>query len=82
MIDIHRPTPGGKSSYEETQEQRGTTLSALRIAATKARLEAAFFETLHHALRTRRIDCASAVAQVKREGLFHRLPILGSGGKR
>jgi hypothetical protein len=46
-------------------------LSALRVAATKSRLETTFFDSTYTALRTKRIDCATAFRQ---QGLFDRLP--------
>jgi hypothetical protein len=74
MNDIHRPFPAGKSFHEDSQGERDLVLSALRVAATKSRLETTFFDSTYTALRTKRIDCATALAHVRQQGLFDRLP--------
>jgi hypothetical protein len=80
MQNLTPPLPAGKSP-EDRSGERDLMLSALRIAATRSRLQVTLFESLHTALRQKRIDCAGAVAQLKQEGLPDRLPPFFGGGQ-
>jgi hypothetical protein len=74
MNPVTQPSPQGKS-HVDTSGERDLVLSALRVAATRSRLQTNLFDTIGVALRQKQIDCAGALAWLKDEGLLHHLPI-------
>ena len=75
------PASFGPVKSNDSSAERDLLLSGLRLAATRSRLKTNVFETLHIALRQKRIDCAGAVKQLKDEGLLGEVPF-GSGASR
>jgi hypothetical protein len=64
----------------DTSGERDLVLSALRVAATRSRLQTNILDTIGVALRQKQIDCAGALAWLGEEGLLDHLPI-GPGVK-
>jgi hypothetical protein len=78
MTSLPEPLPQVK---EDTSGERDLVLSALRVAASRSRLETNLFDSIGTALRHKQIDCAGALAWLKDEGLLHHLPF-GAEGKQ
>jgi hypothetical protein len=73
MNSLPQPSPQGKSA-EDSSGERELVLSALRVAATRSRLQTNILDSVGVALRHRSIDCAGALAWLKDEGLLDHLP--------
>lgn len=58
----------------DTSGERDLVLSALRVAATRSRLQTNIFDTIGVALRQKQVNCAGALAWLKDEGLLDHLP--------
>jgi hypothetical protein len=62
MNDLSPPALAVKSSLcKDLSSERDWLLSSLRTAATRSRLRTSLLETIHVALRQKRVDCAGAV---------------------
>jgi hypothetical protein len=73
-MDISTPSSAVKRNLrEDTPGEREVWLSALKIAATRSRFETTFLENLFSNLRHKRVDCAGAHEQLKKEGLLERV---------
>ncbi|MFZ0988408.1 MAG: hypothetical protein WAN27_11820 [Xanthobacteraceae bacterium] len=72
MTSVAQPSPHGKS-HADTPGERDLLLSALRVAAARAKLEVNLFETVGISLRQKAIDCAGAIEWLKRENVLQRL---------
>lgn len=59
----------------DTSGERDLVISALRVAATRSRLQTNILDTIGVALRQKQIDCAGAIAWLKEEGLLDHLPL-------
>jgi hypothetical protein len=73
MNTLPQPSPQGKSDVD-TSGERDLVLSALRVAATRSRLQTNLFDTIGVALRQKQVDCAGALAWLRDEGLLDHLP--------
>jgi hypothetical protein len=78
MTSLPEPSPQGKSDMDSSGE-RDLVLSALRVAATRSRLERNLLDNIGVALRHKQVDCAGALAWLRDEGLLDRLPPFGPG---
>jgi hypothetical protein len=75
MNHLSPPALAVKSSLrEDLPSERDWLLSSLRTAATRSRLKTSLLETIHVALRQKRIDCAGAVKWLEDEGLLGDVP--------
>jgi hypothetical protein len=79
MPNIAKPSPQGKPLHEDTSGERDLILSALRVAASRSRLETNLLDNIGTALRHKQIDCAGALEWLRDEGLIDRLPPFGPG---
>jgi hypothetical protein len=77
--EICCPGPGKPSG--DTSGERDLLLTALRVAATRTRLQTNVFDCVGVALRQKQVDCAGALAWLKDEGLLDHLPF-GPGATR
>ena len=68
MTNIQAPSPIGKS--QDTPGERDLLLSALRVAAARAKLEVNLFETIGISLRQKAINCAQALQWLKNENVL------------
>jgi hypothetical protein len=73
MTSTTSPAPQGKSDVD-TSGERELVLSAIRVAATRSRLQTNILDSVGVALRHKSIDCAGALAWLKEEGLLDHLP--------
>jgi hypothetical protein len=73
MERIASPAPQDKSD-EDTSGSRELVLSAIRVAATRSRLQTNILDSVGVALRHKSIDCAGAIAWLRDEGLLDHLP--------
>jgi hypothetical protein len=73
MTYIASPSARGKPVCQDAPAEREIWLSALKIAATRSRLETNILENLFASLRHKRLDCAAVREQLYKEGLFDRL---------
>ena len=80
MTPITSPAPQGKSDVD-TSGERELVLWAIRVAATRSRLQTNILDSVGVALRHKSIDCAGALAWLRDEGLIDHLPF-GAEGKR
>jgi hypothetical protein len=80
MKEVASPAPQGKSDVD-TSGERELILSAIRVAATRSRLQTNILDSVGVALRHKSIDCAGALAWLKDEGLLQHLPF-GTEGIR
>jgi hypothetical protein len=71
MTSVASPAPQGKP---DTSGERELILSAIRVAATRSRLQTNIFDSIGVALRHKQIDCAGALAWLREEGLLGHLP--------
>ena len=81
---MHVSTPSTavkREVREDTPGERDLILSSLRVASTRSRLQTNIFDSVGVALRQKQIDCASALAWLKDEGLLDCLPF-GPGVKQ
>jgi len=78
MTSVASPSPQGKSDSDSSGE-RELVLSAIRVAATRSRLQTNILDSVGVALRHKSIDCAGALAWLKDEGLLHHLPFGAEG---
>jgi hypothetical protein len=69
--------PSPQKSREDTSGERDIVLSAIRVAATRSRLQTNIFESVNIALRQKQIDCAGAIQRLRDEGLLHHLKLPG-----
>jgi hypothetical protein len=74
MNAVPQPSPKGKSNVD-TSGERDLVISALRVAATRSRLQTNILDTIGVALRQKQIGCAGAIAWLKEEGLLDHLPL-------
>jgi len=72
MNALPKPSPAVKQ--EDTSGERDLVLSALRVAATRSRLQTNLFDTIGVALRQKQVNCAGALAWLRDEGLLDHLP--------
>jgi hypothetical protein len=70
---ITPPSARGKPVSQDAPADRENWLSALKIAATRSRLETNILENLFTSLRHKRLDCAGVREQLRNEGLLDRL---------
>jgi hypothetical protein len=68
MTNIQAPSPIGKS--QDTPGERDLLLSALRVAAARAKLEVNLFESVGISLRQKAINCAGALQWLKDENVL------------
>lgn len=68
MTNIQAPSPIGKS--QDTPGERDLLLSALRVAAARAKLEVNLFETIGISLRQKAINCAQTLQWLKNENVL------------
>jgi hypothetical protein len=73
MTSTTSPAPQGKSDVD-TSGERELVSSAIRVAATRSRLQTNILDSVGVALRHKSIDCAGALAWLKEEGLLDHLP--------
>ena len=73
-MNVSTPLPAVKPVSGDTPGERDLLLNGLRLAATRSRLKATSFETIHNALRQKHIDCAGAIRSLKDEGLINEVP--------
>ena len=76
MNSVSQPLPAVK--LEDTSGERDLMLTALRVAATRTRLQTNVFDCIGVALRQKQVDCADALAWLREEGLLDHLPF-GAG---
>jgi hypothetical protein len=72
MNPLPKPSPAVK--HEDTSGERDLVLSALKVAATRSRLQTNLFDTIDVALRHKQIACAGALTWLRDEGLLDHLP--------
>jgi hypothetical protein len=72
MSYIQPPSAAGKSN-SDTPAERDLLLSALRVAAARAKLEVNLLESVSTSLRQKAVTCAQAREWLKRENVLHRL---------
>jgi hypothetical protein len=73
MTNLAKPSPAVKPSAD-TSGERDLVMSAIRVAATRTRLQTNIFDSVGVALRQKAVDCAGALAWLKDEGLLDHLP--------
>jgi hypothetical protein len=71
--------PASFGPVNDSSAERDLLLSGLRLAATKSRLKAVLFETLHIALRQKRAGCADVIKRLKDEGVLADVPFQAEG---
>jgi hypothetical protein len=79
MNSLSGPLPAVNALVDSSGE-RDLLLTALRVAATRTRLQTNIFECVGIALRQKQVDCAGALTRLKKEGLLDHLPF-GAGVK-
>jgi hypothetical protein len=70
MNPLPKPSPAVK--HEDTSGERDLVLSALKVAATRSRLQTNLFDTIGVALRQK--QSAGALTWLRDEGLLDHLP--------
>jgi hypothetical protein len=68
MNSLPSPSPHGKSN-SDSPATRELTLSALRVATARAKLEVNLLESITINLRQKVVSCSEALAQLKAEGI-------------
>jgi hypothetical protein len=74
MKPLPRHASAVNAVREDTPGERDLLLAALRVAATRSRLQTNIFDSIGIALRQRQIDCASVLTWLEEEGLLDCLP--------
>jgi hypothetical protein len=69
MKSLPKPSPA-VNTHVDTSGERDLMLTALRLAATRTRLQTNVLDSVGVALRQKQIDCAAALAWLKDEGLL------------
>jgi hypothetical protein len=73
--------PDSFGRVNDSPADRDLLLNGLRVAATRSRLKITVFDTIHIALRQKRINCAQALQQLKAEGLLAEVPFGAEGAQ-
>ena len=76
MTSLPEPSPPVK---QDSAGERDLVLAALRVAASRSRLQTNLFDSIGTALRHKQIDCAGALEWLHDEGLLDLLPPFGPG---
>jgi hypothetical protein len=80
MNPVSKPSPAVNTQVD-TPGERDLLLTALRVAATRTRLQTNVFDCVGVALRQKQVDCAGALAWLKDESLLGHVPF-GPGVER
>jgi hypothetical protein len=77
MNSLSKPLPA-VNTHVDSSGERDLMLTALRVAATRTRLQTNVFDCVGIALRQKQVDCAGAMQWLRDEGLLDHLPF-GAG---
>ena len=69
--------PSPQKSYEDSPGERDMVMSALRVAATRSRLQTNIFKSIYLGLRQKQLSCAEVIQRLKDEGLFQHIKLPG-----